>query len=191
MRFMRLSHFALALTLILLAITGYLAWEAQEAARGAKRELEVFRRQQAARDASKPIAPVTVAEIPPLPEPAVTSPLVSPPLAGSGLMPGTPSPAPAAAPLTAMQKQVLGMIAVAKIIEVQEDAGFAVINAGQDKKLEKGSKFDVRRNEGLVGRVTVSDSIEASQAVVDIDPSASLPGVRIEVGDELIVPVRK
>ena len=31
---MRLSHYALALTIILLAITGYLAWEAQEEAKG-------------------------------------------------------------------------------------------------------------------------------------------------------------
>ena len=55
MQIMRLSHFALALTIILLAITGYLAWEAQEEARGARRELELVRKQQAARDVATPI----------------------------------------------------------------------------------------------------------------------------------------
>lgn len=191
---MRLSHFALALTLILLAVTGYLAWEAQEEARGARRELELVRKQQAAKDAAKPIAPTTVAEIAPLPETPPAVPVAAaPPLMGSGLMPGTPAaPAVAApAPLTALQKQVLGMPAQAKVIEVQKEQGFAVINAGKNNQLEKGMRYDVRRNDGLVGRVIVSDAIEPSQAVVDIDPTVTLPGVSIEVGDELIVPVRK
>lgn len=195
MRTMRLSHFALALTIILLAITGYLAWEAQEEARGARRELELVRKQQAARDVATPIKPTTVTSLPPPPEvPASAAPAV-PPLAGSGLMPGTPvtspSPAPAAAPLTALQKQLLGMPAMAKVIEIHNDQGFAVISAGKDKQLSQGMKFDVRRGDGLVGRVIVGDTIEASEAVVDIDSTVALPGVRIEVGDELILPIRK
>lgn len=190
---MRLSHFALALTLILLAVTGYLAWEAQEEARGARRELELVRKQQAAKDAAKPIAPTTVAEIAPLPEAPPAAPVaVTPPLMGSGLMPGAPAaPTSSPAPLTALQKQVLGMPAQAKIIEVQKEQGFAVINAGKNNQIEKGMRYDVRRNDGLVGRVVVSDAIEAAEAVVDIDPTATLPGVSIEVGDELIIPVRK
>ncbi len=193
MQIMRLSHFALALTIILLAITGYLAWEAQEEARGARRELELVRKQQAARDVATPIRPTTVSSLPPPPEvPVATAPAV-PPLAGSGLMPGAPatSPAPAAAPLTALQKQLLGMPAMAKVIEVHNDQGFAVISAGKDKQLAQGMKFDVRRGDGLVGRVIVGDTIEASEAVVDIDTTVTLPGVRIEAGDELILPVRK
>ncbi|HCN75977.1 MAG TPA: hypothetical protein DIT13_02135, partial [Verrucomicrobiales bacterium] len=54
---MRLIHFAQALTLILLAITGYLAWEGQQAARGAKRELEHLKKVQAAEEAAKPAGP--------------------------------------------------------------------------------------------------------------------------------------
>lgn len=98
MQAMRLSHFALALTVILLAITGYLAWEAQEEARGARRELELVRRQQAARDVAMPQSPSVVAELPPPPEVPDPSAQAVPPLAGSTLMPGTPvvpSPAPA------------------------------------------------------------------------------------------------
>lgn len=195
MRAMRLSHFALALTIILLAITGYLAWEAQEEARGARRELELVRKQQAARDVAMPVRPSTVAALPPPPEvPTSLAPAV-PPLAGGGLIPGTPaslpSPAPAAAPLTALQKQLLGMPAMAKVIESHNDQGFAVISAGKDKQLAKGMKFDVRRGDGLVGRVIVSDTIDASEAVVDIDSTVTLPGVSIEAGDELILPVRK
>lgn len=192
---MRLSHYALALTIILLAITGYLAWEAQEEARGARRELELVRRQQAANEVAMPLKPSTVSELPPPPPLPAAPPLSTPPLAGSALMPGTPatlsSPAPAAAPLTALQKQLLGMPAMAKVIEIHLDQGFVVINAGKDKDLTSGMKFDVRRGDGLVGRVIVSDTIEANEAVVDVDTSVVLPGVRIEAGDELILPVRK
>lgn len=194
MQAMRLSHFALALTVILLAITGYLAWEAQEEARGARRELELVRRQQAARDVAMPQSPSVVAELPPPPEVPDPSAQAVPPLAGSTLMPGTPvvsSPAPAPAPLTALQKQLLGMPAMAKVIEVHKDQGFAVISAGKDKQLASGMKFDVRRGDGLVGRVIVGESIEATESVVDIDATAALPGVSIEAGDELILPIRK
>lgn len=191
MEAMRLSHFALALTIILLAITGYLAWEAQEEAKGARRELDLVRRQQAAQESSRPQAPTIVPALPSAPEATPALAPSTPPLAGSGLMPGSPSPAPAAAPLTALQKQLLGMPAVAKVVEIHKDQGFAVISAGKDKHLEKGMKFDVRRGDGLVGRVIVGESIDAAESVVDIDNSAALPGVSIEAGDELVLPVRK
>ncbi|MCB1278412.1 hypothetical protein [Prosthecobacter sp.] len=192
---MRLSHFALALTVILLAITGYLAWEAQEEARGARRELELVRKQQAAHDSAMPASPSVVASLPPPPEVPDSTVQAVPPLAGSTLMPGapavTPSPAPAAAPLTALQKQLLGMPAMAKVVEVHKDQGFAVISAGKDKQLTSGMKFDVRRGDGLVGRVIVGETIEAAESVVDIDSTVALPGVSIEAGDELILPIRK
>ena len=189
---MRLSHYALTLTIILLAITGYLAWEAQEEAKGARKELELVRRQQAAHEMAMPAKPDTVATLPPPPEVPATK---LPALAGSDLMPGTPatyaSPAAAAAPLTDLQKQLLGLPTFAKVLEVHNDQGFAVISAGRDKQLVSGMKFDVRRGNGLVGRVIVGETIEAAEAVVDIDNTASLPGVRIEAGDELIQSIRK
>lgn len=188
MRIMRLSHFALALTIILLAITAYLAWEAQEEARGARKELDLVRKQQAAREMAMPQKPGVVSSLPPPPDAPVSA---APPLAGSALMPGTPDAPPAAAPLTALQKQLLGMPAVAQVTEVHNDQGFAVINAGKNKQLASGVKFDVRRGDGLVGRVIVGESIEATEAVVDIDSAFKLPGVSIEAGDELILPVRK
>jgi hypothetical protein len=192
---MRLSHYALALTVILLAITGYLAWEAGEEAKGARKELELVRKQQAAHEMAMPIKPSTVASLPPPPEAPAAPAAPVPPLNGSALMPGTPatfpSPAAPAAPLTDLQKQVMGMPVFAKVIEVHNEEGFAVISAGKDKQLTSGMKFDVRRGNGLVGRVIVGDTIDAAEAVVDIDPTAVLPGVRIETGDELIHTVRK
>ena len=110
-------------------------------------------------------------------------------------MPGTPatfpSPASPAAPLTELQKQLLGMPVFAKVVEAHSEQGFAVISAGKNKQLATGMKFDVRRGNGLVGRVIVGETIEAAEAVVDIDTTVTLPGVQIEAGDELIVPIRK
>ena len=58
----------LALAALGLLITGYLAWEAQEEANGARRELELVRRQQAAKESSRPQPPSIVSAIPPVPE---------------------------------------------------------------------------------------------------------------------------
>ena len=80
---------------------------------------------------------------------------------------------------------------MAKVVEVHKDQGFAVISAGKDKQLASGMKFDVRRGDGLVGRVIVGETIEAAESVVDIDSTVALPGVSIEAGDELILPIRK
>ena len=83
------------------------------------------------------------------------------------------------------------MPAVAKVLDVQPAQGFAVIDAGKNKQLEPGLKFDVRRADGLVGRVIIGETIDAAEAVVDIDPTGAIPGVSIEAGDELVLPIRK
>jgi hypothetical protein len=188
---MKLTHFALALLTVLVGITGYLAWEGQQAARGQKEELEFMRKQLEAREAAKPVKPASSFA------PVSTEPVISPTTATSTpapiAEPATPvmPPKVAAAALTALQKQVLGMPAVAKVTQVERDQGFVVVNAGKNKKFVKGQKFDVRRGDGVVGRVSISDVIEDAESVADIDAKVVLPGARIEPGDELILPVTK
>ena len=188
---MKLTHFALALMAVLVGITGYLAWEGQQAARGQKEELEFMRKQLEAREATKPVKPVSSFA------PVSTEPVISPTTATSTpaptaepVMPVIP-PKVAAAALTALQKQVLGMPAVAQVMQVERDQGFVVVNAGKNKKFVKGQKFDVRRGDGVVGRVCISEAIEEAESVADIDSTVVLPGARIEPGDELILPVTR
>lgn len=186
-RIMKLTHFALGLLTVLVGITGYMAWEGQQEARGQKQELEFMRKQLEAREAAYPKKPASdFAPISTEPVKMVTAPATA-----------TSTPAPlisaenAPAPLTALQKQVLGMPVVAKIIQVERDQGFVVVAAGKNKQLVKGQKFDVRRGDSVVGRVSISDSIEEKEAVADIDAAMKLPGVSIEPGDELILPVTR
>ncbi|MBE7496697.1 MAG: hypothetical protein HS117_17280 [Verrucomicrobiaceae bacterium] len=184
---MKLTHFALALMTILVGITGYLAWEGQQEAKGQKEMLEYQRKKIEALEASKPV-PASFAPInttPVAPQSAAI-----PAMAGGTLLPGTPGGS-TPAPLTPLQKQVLGMPALAKVTVAEPKLGFVEIDAGRNKNLVKGQKYDVRRGNGLVGRVVISETIEQQAALADIDPGVTIPGVTIEAGDELIVPVSK
>ena len=80
---MKLTHFALALMTVLVGITGYLAWEGQQAARGQKEELEFMRKQLEAREAAKPSKPVSSFA------PVSTEPVISPTTATSTRTPAT------------------------------------------------------------------------------------------------------
>lgn len=211
---MRLTHFAFALTLILLAITGYLAWEGQEAARGAKVELEFVKKQQAAQDMASPApsAMMPLPSAPPVsisPPPAVgtiaaqapTTPVAAPEaMAGTLSLPGggltVPKTVIAAESqgvstntLTPLQKQVLGSLPVAKVKTVVKEQGFVVLDAGSKAGLKKGQKFDIRRAGAVLAKVTVTESIEESEAVADLDLASIPTGVSIEPGDEIIAPV--
>lgn len=178
---MKMTHFALAMMAILVCITGYLAWEGQQAAKGQREELEYQRKKIEAMEAAYPKKTRASAF-----EPVATTPVTMP--ADPIVLPGTPT-ATDSAPLTSLQKQVLGMPVVARVTSVELTQGFVVINAGKNKKLVQGQAFDVRRSDGVIGRVVISDAIEEAEAVADISVKHSLPGMTIEAGDELILPV--
>ncbi len=184
---MKLTHFALGLMTVLVGITAYLAWEGQQEARGQRQELEFMRKQLEAREAAYPKKPASAfAPLSTEPVKMIPAPLTVP-------SPPAPLTAPEnlPAPLTALQKQVLGMPSLAKIIQVEKNQGFVVVDAGRNKQFVTGQKFDVRRGNGVVGRVSITESIEDKEAIADIDPAISPPGVSIEPGDELILPVTK
>lgn len=208
---MRLIHFAQALTLILLGITGYLAWEGQQAARGAKRELEHLKKAQAAEEAAKPVG---IAALPSAPPASIT-----PPAPGTVAAPATPTPATEETPglmagglpgggltvpktvvaaeaqgintntLTALQQRVLAAKPVAKLKAVVREQGFIVVDAGSKAGLAKGRKFEVRRDSAILARVVIADTVEADEAVADLDLASIPAGVTLEVGDEIIEPV--
>lgn len=202
---MRLIHFAQALTLILLAITGYLAWEGQQAATGARRELEHLKKTQAAEEAAKPLGTQALPSLPPVAS-------ITPPLPGSlGTVPPEPDVLAGALPgggltvpktvvaaeaqgintntLTSTQQLVLAAPAIAKIKTVVKDQGFLILDAGSKKGLAKGQKFQVRRDSAILAKIAIADTIEEEEAVADIDLASIPAGVSIEPGDEIIEPV--
>jgi hypothetical protein len=212
---MRLIHFAQALTLILLGITGYLAWEGQQAARGAKRELEHLKKAQAAEEAAKPVGVAALPSAPALPPVTIT-----PPAPGTIATPATSAPLPAEETpglmagglpgggltvpktvvaaeaqgintntLTALQQRVLAAKPVAKLKAVVREQGFIVVDAGSKAGLAKGRKFEVRRDSAILARVVIADTVEPDEAVADLDLASIPAGVTLEVGDEIIEPV--
>lgn len=209
---MRLTQFALALTIILLAITGYLAWEGQQAAKGAREELAFVKKQQSADKAASPDAQslvplptAPVASITPPPAPGTIAPAEPEPgdiLAGAGGLPGGGLTVPKSVmqaesqgistnTLTPIQKQVLSAPSVAKIKNVVKEQGFVILDMGSKAGLSKGQQFEVRRGNSILGKVTLTDSIEENEAVADLDFTSIPTGVNIEPGDEIISPVAR
>lgn len=212
---MRLTHFAQALTLILLGITGYLAWEGQQAAKGAKEELAFVKKQKGAEQAASPEpssmiplpsapAPAPAASITPPPSPGTIAPQPLPDeiMAGAGTLPGGGLTVPKVVAeaeakgistntLTPSQQQVLTAKPVAKVKTVVKEQGFVVLDGGSKAGLAKGLKFEIRRGSAVLAKVTVTDAVEENEAVADLDFASIPTGVSIEPGDELIAPVTR
>ena len=208
---MRLTHFALALTVILLAITGYLAWEGQQEIKGLKKERDFERQQRVAEQTANPdpsarvLLPTTPASSitpPPSPGTIAVEPEPAPLMAGASTLPGGGLTVPKSVieaeakgistnTLTPLQKQVLAAPALARVKTVVREQGFIIIDAGLAQGMAKGQKYEVRRANAVLARVTLTDSIEPNEAVADLDFSSIPTGVTVEPGDELIAPVSR
>jgi hypothetical protein len=212
---MRLVHFAYLLTTVLLAVTSYLAWEGQQAARGAKEELDFLKKKQAAKEAA---TPMTSAFSPtPTMAPAAS---ITPPVPGVLAAPAKATTTPALAEstaselpgggltipksvaeaeakgintntLTPVQKQVKAAPTIAKIKTIVKDQGFVVLDAGAKQGLKQGQELQVRRDNGVLGKLKVTSTIEENEAVADLDLASIPPGISIEPGDEIIQPVAR
>ncbi len=211
---MRLTHFAFALTFLLLCITGYLAWEGQEAKRGAMNEVELLKRKQEAREVASP----NVSSMMPLPSAPAAS--ITPPAPGAIAAPSPPSitaPSPPSIAatsslpgggltvptsirtaeakgintntLTPLQKQVQDAKPIAKVKTVVKEQGFVIIDAGSKQGIQKGLAFDIRRGDAVLAKVRVTETVEENESVADLDLASIPAGVSIEPGDEIIQPV--
>jgi hypothetical protein len=209
---MKLSHIAQVLTLALLIITSYLAWQARDESikAGTKVDLQTrqFREivaQAAAQQASPNLVPGLVTPLsapsgasPSLPllpsaSPAasvtVPAPTPAPAMttAPAGSAPSVPA-APVEAPLTPLQRRVKDAPSIGTVKEYVAEQGFVTLAAGKKNGIKEGMKFDLRRDASVVGRVTISIA-EDSEAVADLDPKSVPAGVTVKTGDEIIAVV--
>lgn len=202
---MKIIWFAIILSFALIGLTAYVAWEANVEARVARKEVLMFRQQQNEQlsAATRP-SPAMLDSIapPPPPQPSIApepspAPVAAPPAnrATVSISPNTepspsnlPAPLPAAAPvpLTTQQSQLLALPAIAKVKEAFPNDGFVLIDAGSRKQLTAGMQFDIRRGAALIARVTLTSSIEADEAIADIQPRSLSPGVTPKSGDEIV-----
>ena len=201
---MKLSYLALIMTLLLLAVTAWMAWDQHNDAVAKTKELELYQRKdmaalqppgqiglEALHQREKELVEQRNATTPGnasapsenlIPQVAVPPPPPPPPMPAHIVTqpPGSISP-----PMTEWEKKVLSLPALAKISEYQRDYGFVVINAGTDRNISVGSVFALRRYNAVVGRVKIT-SVEEGKAVGDIESQSTPPGVVIEVGDDVI-----
>jgi hypothetical protein len=91
--------------------------------------------------------------------------------------------------LTPLQKQVMAAKPIAKIKTVVKDQGFVILDAGSKQGLAKGQQLEVRRENGVLGKIRITDTIEENEAVADLDLTSIPAGISIEPGDEVIQPV--
>ena len=93
---------------------------------------------------------------------------------------------PSATQLTPTQRRIVAAKPLAKIKTLVSDQGFAVLDAGSKAGLNKGQTLAVRRGGSILGKLRISDTLEANEAIADLDLSSIPPGVSLETGDEII-----
>jgi hypothetical protein len=76
--------------------------------------------------------------------------------------------------------------ALCKVTEVQDQHGFVVLDGGTTIGMAKGSKFCVRRDYMIVGKIAVSEVKDDKTSIADIQPGSVPLGVSLRPGDELI-----
>ncbi len=87
---------------------------------------------------------------------------------------------------TKVQLKIKSLPAMAKIKSYNSELAFVEMDAGKNRNIEAGMTFDIRRDSMLVGKVKVSDTVEDSSSIADVDVKSIPTGVQIQAGDELV-----
>ena len=88
--------------------------------------------------------------------------------------------------LTPLQKKIREAPAIAKVVAVKEALGFVVIDAGSAKGIEKGSRFNIRRDKFIVAEEEIDEVVDSTNSIGNIDIDKKPPGINIREGDEII-----
>ena len=74
-----------------------------------------------------------------------------------------------------------------RVLAVDRNWNFVVLNLGDQKGVVNNSTMIVQRGGELVGRVKIT-SVEPSQSIADIIPNSVPPGVTVQAGDTVVFP---
>ena len=212
---MKMLYFSVTLMLALLGATAYLALQARDEAVKANVKMDLLTQQQRTATSqnvevqlppSEPVAAATPAPVAVAPAPVVEAPTAkasrpagsapvaqalapdSKPMtaaAGSPALTAAPVPAAPDAPLTPAQRLVKNAPSIAKVKEFVADQGFVVLSSGSKQGIKAGTKFDIRRDASVVGRIAIT-SVDETESVADIDVRSVPTGVTVRPGDEII-----
>ena len=88
--------------------------------------------------------------------------------------------------LTDVQRKIRDAASIGEVANVQDELGFAVINAGKAAGIEPNMQFAIRRNVFIVGKVQVESVEDANSCIVNIVQGSVQPGLKIQPGDTVI-----
>jgi hypothetical protein len=200
---MKLTYLALVLTLALLGVTTWIAWDEHATNTEMRNKQALLEKhaspeaiqaqedkmllEQLAKSNAAPVAPIPVA-----PPPSAKTSTFSPPQQSVAVQDLSKNPHISSdslnaqpPPLTPQQQQAKFAPAIARVSEYKPDYGFVVVTAGATRKLEKGMNFALRHDGFIVGRIKISD-VDENSAVGDLDAKSVPDGVTITVGDDVI-----
>jgi hypothetical protein len=89
-------------------------------------------------------------------------------------------------PLTKIQQRILAAPAIARVKEYAVKEGMLVLDRGTEVGLKGGDIFSLRRKTAVIGRIRISDTIEANESVADVLPGSMPPGMLPAASDEVI-----
>ena len=198
---MKLTHLALMMTIALLGVTGWIAWDEHNKSNGTRNELEMYQRREASGGQMQNTVAAQNAMLQKEQQilalqslngkgggsagDADALPLSAAPPLTPIKQHILPPPANTPPPVSPMQHRIMALPSLAKVVEYQAEYGFVIINAGSTKNVSGGKFFLLRRGSAVVARIKIGD-VDNNTSVGGIEKGSVPPGVTIEVGDEVI-----
>lgn len=94
-----------------------------------------------------------------------------------------------ATPMTPLQKKVTAAAMIGKVVDVKPEYGFVVVNAGSGNNLREEQEFALRRGTYIVGRIRVSSVEDVASSIANIVQGSVPTGMEVLPGDEVIDPI--
>jgi hypothetical protein len=94
--------------------------------------------------------------------------------------------AAAAPPQNPTQSKIANLPSIAKIKSWHPQDGFAVLDQGSNVGLATKQEYALRRQNYIIARVTIGDTVEGDQCIADVEVNSVQPGVEPKPGDEVI-----
>ena len=88
--------------------------------------------------------------------------------------------------LNPQQKKIKFANSIAKVVAFSEKHAFVILDGGENRGLERGMKFALRRDHFILGRIEI-DSVDESSSVANVALSTVPVGFTIRKGDAVIM----